>query len=1337
MNTSQITFDRAGKTLALGMLAVALGLVFSHARAAQTDIASAPLATSSTAVVKPNLMFILDDSGSMDWDYMPDHVNDSMCKGSGSSLSQCQAGDPPYFSPDFNGVYYNPDITYSPAINADGTSRTSYTTWTAVPKDAYGIQFTGTTDLTTGYTDTIWCNTSSPTTSDRTPPFSSGKCKQPVQGTTWTYPDATFSRRNTPAGSTNPNYYRISSVLWCSAKDSQGFGTGSTTATPPTCSTKKTATFQYPKYGTFTRTDIVPGTASYPRAASRTDCSGTVGATGCSYAEEMTNFANWYAYYRTRMQMMKTAAGRAFKTVDDRYRVGFVTINPGSPVTSIKYLQINTYDATQKGTWYTTFYNQNPNSSTPLRQALARVGRYFAGKQPDGMNDDPMQYSCQQNFTILSTDGFWNGSNGVQLDGTTPTGNWDNSLTTAPRPLFDGSATTTEVTLTTTKNQAFSTSNCGKNQQKIRETTTVQQRTVVSIDGVVQSDTTTTISGPNRVDLTACSSSPGNLQNPNPLVTTSTTSSSGFGFADTLADVAQYYYINDLRAAGSTGALGTDVSENNVPGKPSTDPQNDSATWQHMTTFTLGLGVDGTLTYASDYRENPTGDFKAIKDGTKNWPLPVADTTTAVDDLWHAAVNGRGKYFSARNPSLLTSGLGEALAGVNAVVGAAAAAATSNLEPVAGDNFAYVASYETVRWNGEVEARTIDLNTGAVGTTPVWSAQTQLDTLVNATTPGGQSRSIKRFNTAATNKLQDFTWANLSAAEQAYFQAPWIGTGGAVPLSQWSALSAAQQTLAAGSNLVSFLRGDSTYETQASNPAANQVYRDRLHVLGDIINAQPVYVKQISANYTDAGYTAPAGANFKECVNTGGAGCTGIFSGPRASTVYISANDGTLHAFNGDTGAERWAFIPNILLPKLYKLADVDYANRHQYLVDGTPTVGDVYDGTKWRTILVGSLNSGGRGYYALDVTDPLNPIGLWEFSVRDAAICPHLVALNVDKDDCDLGLSYGNPVISKLGDGSWVVMVASGYNNTSPGDGKGYLYVLDPVTGVIKQKIKAANAAQGLDPGDTTTPLGLAKINNWVNDTTVNNTTLRVYGADMLGNLWRFNTDTGTAYALATLTDPSGNPQPVTTRPELGEVNGKAMVYVATGRYIGTTDLPSTQVQTIYGIKDDTNGVAPATPVNARGVTVVAQTLTNTTDATGAQIRTVTNNPVDLTTTDGWRVNLPLSGERVNIDPKLQLGTLVVGSNVPANNACSTGGFSFLNSFDYKTGSYIPSAGSNIVGVKVANSLLVGINIVRLPNDKTVAITTTSDNQHPTLNPPFSAQSPTGRRSAWRELPQ
>jgi type IV pilus assembly protein PilY1 len=1661
---------------------VAIGMAFglaAHVALAQTDIASEPLTNAGAQLVKPNLMFILDTSGSMDRDHMPDSVDDDRaCKANGSTLTDCNFSDPPYNSANFNGIYYDPTVTYTPAVNFDGTSRASYTTWTAVPNDAYGIQFTGTIDLTTAYPDTVWCNTSSPSDAQRTPPFTNTSvCRHPIQGGVWTYPNSTHNRRANVFGTArNPYYYTIGSVTWCSTANTAGFGTG-------TCQAKKTATYQYPKYGTgsdgITRVDIVPGTANYPRAVSRTDCSGTVGPTGCTYAQEMTNFANWYAYYRTRMQTMKTAAGLAFDKIDSSFRVGLINLYPGSPVSSNYFLPISDFTAGatgQKNKWYTLFYNQNPNNLTPLREALSRVGRYYANVTTginQGMNDDPVQYSCQQNFALLSTDGLWNNEAGQKLDGSA-IGHQDSNPATAPRPMLDGPLRTTVVTTTDTLTQQVCTGTqnafgvaagacgCAANYSRVKQQTSSSVNTVVSIDGVVQSTTpststsyqditacnalvTTTVTpttitneqtvvangatsftavnsisagmntngtcGANfaqvitrtanatssvtttgsssaapvlgatysfsygacvpltttvvtRFNVTqdqtlvagasssfgavsgtpgapsygaaggpqgtgtclahqarvwrrtssyeqtattigsgattytfsapaynapapigscvgvthlwsvtetaqnvcsanlnttyaaagngnnsqvACGCAAGNtalrqrvwnynrtlsntgatsysngspvlpshttptyviacstaaksvLLSPNPTVVTTLPSITGapvaaapsntttpvsttvtgapvagapittpgtptstttganitsadftispnprimppvsnstsvaVGYADTLADVAQYYYITDLRGPGSLGApVGTPATQqdvgtlNNVRAQPNTDVQNDSANWQHMTTFTLGLGVDGAMTYDPKYRTSPTGDFLAIKNGSLNWPQPVGNTVTTVDDLWHAAVNGRGKYFSAQDPSSLVSGLMEALTGMKARFGAASAAATSNLEPVDGDNFAYVASYQTSFWDGDLQARTIDLLTGAVSPTAAWKAQEKLDTQTYATTPGGTARKIYRFNPVATNALEDFTWANLSATSMAtYFGEAWIGTG-ATALTQWGGLSATDKTAAAGANLVNYLRGDPTYE--------GQYYRDRVHVLGDMVNGAPVYVKTAQASYNDPGYGSPAGANFKTCVDVGGPSCSGIFNGPRGSTVYVAANDGMLHAFNGATGNERWAYIPNILMPKLFRLADESYASKHQYFVDGSPTVADFYDAasSKWKTILVGGLNSGGRGYYALDVTDPDNPKGLWEFNVRALGSCPGSTILGSDKDDCDLGLTYGNPIVTKLQDGTWVVIVTSGYNNFSPGDGKGYLYVLDPMTGVILKKIKAANAGQSLNPGDTTSPLGLARVNAWVDDGEVNNTALRIYGGDMHGYLWRFDLETGTAYAIARYTDPSGVAQPVTTKPELAEVNGVDMIYVGTGRYLGASDVSSSQVQSVYGIKDTTNGTAPTTYIDARGASLVSQTLANSTTTVG--VRTVTDNAVDLTARNGWRVDLPQSGERVNVDIKLVLGTLIVASNVPSPTVCEPSGSSWLNFFNHETGGRVSSSNSFAsVGMK---GLIVGISIVVTTDGKIVGIVIKDDNTIDNTDPPVETPNPTGSRSSWREL--
>jgi type IV pilus assembly protein PilY1 len=749
--------------LRLTAMTAAAVLSWPAAHAATTDIAPAPMGTSSTAVVKPNLMFILDDSGSMGRDYMPDWANDSFCKDQDGSLRTCGFGDPAYNTSSFNAVYYNPAFTYEPPVNYDGTSMESYDTnaeWQAVPNDGYGIQSTTSTNLLVDYPDIVWCQDWSPPDADRTAGTIGGECRRPLNGSgEWEHASNTYDTKRSVYGDTNPYYYThsVNPVQWCDARHPngnalEGFGRG---VNPPasgvdSCSFKKDATnpfnaktFQYPKFGTWTRVDIVPSQATYPRASSRSDCAGAVGPAGCSYAEEMTNIANWWAYYRTRMQAMKTAAGRSFIKLDDKFRVGFIVINTGTTVNSSEFLSIGDFDATHKQNWYSKFYSQDTGGGTPLREALSRVGRYYGnvtGGINNGISDDPIQYSCQQNFTILSTDGLWNGNAGDKLDGTA-IGDHDSNVASAPRPLLDAN------------------------------------------------------------------------------------SDSG-----TLADVAQYYYITDLRGTGSIGALGVDVSANNVPTKTSSDPQNDTAAHQHMTTFTVGLGVDGTLTYAADYRENPTGDFLAIKSGTMDWPTPLSNDPTTIDDLWHAAVVGRAKYFSAKDPASLSAGLTEALVGVNATIGSAAAAATSNLEPIAGDNFVYIANYETVFWNGDVEARTIDLSTGAVSAAPVWSAQTQLDNKTSATVPGGTSRTIYFHKPGATNNLMAFfgTPLQMDATELSWFSGPWISGGGGPALSQWSSLTATQQGIGgAPKNVVLFLRGDSMFEAQASNPAGNHIYRDR------------------------------------------------------------------------------------------------------------------------------------------------------------------------------------------------------------------------------------------------------------------------------------------------------------------------------------------------------------------------------------------------------------------------------------------------------------------------------------------------------------------------------
>ena len=221
-----------------------------------------------------------------------------------------------------------------------------------------------------------------------------------------------------------------------------------------------------------------------------------------------------------------------------------------------------------------------------------------------------------------------------------------------------------------------------------------------------------------------------------------TTSTVGGGIANSLADVAQYYYVTDLRP----------LMENNVPAT-GTGPEDDRATYQHMTTFTIGLGVSGELRYRNDYRNlsTTTGDFAEIRSGARNWPFPQADQPSSIDDFWHAAVNGRGQYFSAGNPTSVINGLGSALAGVTARTGAGSAAASSSTqEPVQATNFAYQAQYVTQDWTGDLISRQRNLTTGDLLPGAVWSAKGQLDAKAGNAC---DNRNIYLFRSGAVGNL--------------------------------------------------------------------------------------------------------------------------------------------------------------------------------------------------------------------------------------------------------------------------------------------------------------------------------------------------------------------------------------------------------------------------------------------------------------------------------------------------------------------------------------------------------------------------------------------------------
>jgi type IV pilus assembly protein PilY1 len=183
-------------------------------------------------------------------------------------------------------------------------------------------------------------------------------------------------------------------------------------------------------------TVITATTTTYPKLGARSDCA----ADPCTYEEEMTNYANWWAYYRTRMQAMKTATSLAFEPITSSYRVGYMSINNN---TGTDFQNIDPFASAHKKLWYRKLFDARPSNNTPLRVALANAGRLYAGQLNDltfnGVKViDPVQHYCQQNVTILSTDGYWNEGAGFKWDGITAVGDQDGPTTGEVRPQLDG-----------------------------------------------------------------------------------------------------------------------------------------------------------------------------------------------------------------------------------------------------------------------------------------------------------------------------------------------------------------------------------------------------------------------------------------------------------------------------------------------------------------------------------------------------------------------------------------------------------------------------------------------------------------------------------------------------------------------------------------------------------------------------------------------------------------------------------------------------------------------------------------------------------------------------------
>jgi type IV pilus assembly protein PilY1 len=838
----------------------------------------------------------------------------------------------------------------------------------------------------------------------------------------------------------------------------------------------------------FTRIEIKPGVNLGTKGTGRSDCA----STSCTYNEELQNFANWFQYYRSRINIARAGVGQAFAKQGAGMRVGFGTINyPGTKIQGVG----TDFSPTAKASFLNTYYQQViPTSGTPLRKAMDEVGQYFMDQSKNGPWENvpgntgaSVQTTCRQNFNIMMTDGYWNGT-----------------AATSPRNgNIDGS------------NGTLKTSADGKTYQYT----------------------------PSKPYMD--------------------------GESDTLADVAMYYWVNDLRSDWPTSKKNVPVSKDGV----------DVAFWQHLVQYTVGLGVKGSL--------DSTTDLPALTSGTKTWPTAASNQ---VDDLWHAAVNSRGKFFSAANPTQFADALNSALNEISARAGDAAAVATSNT--ILGANTkVYTSTYMTGDWSGRLEQKTLHPVTGNIQSTD-WNTDT--------TIPPASSRKIVSSGSGGSGGI-DFVYGQLSSTQKQVFDTA-------------AALYPTPNTVT-GNELLDYIRGDQTKE--------GKPFRSRKLLLGDLVNSDPQYVKE--GRYGGYGNLPLGSVGQSTYINFYNDNLKN-----RSATVYVGSNDGMLHAFNAsedsNKGKERFAFVPQEVIANLPELAKPNYV--HKFYADATPMIADAALGTgsdPWRTVLVSGLGAGGRSFFALDVTDPTafdKSKVMWERSASFPVV------------DNDLGYTFGVPQVGRLRDGRWVAIAGNGYESAS---GKAVLYILNLATGAILYKIDTG-------VGNTTTRNGLSTPKILYNtDATIN----AIYAGDLQGNLWKVNFVDSTTQPLVTTPQLgiAGTPlyrsnRPITSQPQLyPHPQGGFMVLFGNGKIYEDTDPTSTTLESLYGIWDKgTNTQVTASQLVTQNLSLVDTIYYK-----------VTGNSIDWTSKRGWVIPMNVkAGERLITDPSVFENQVIFTTIVP-----------------------------------------------------------------------------------------
>lgn len=906
-----------------------------------------------------------------------------------------------------------------------------------------------------------------------------------------------------------------------------------------------------------------PGSTDSGAAANpATDECGDVGSnaggvlvSGLSSAQQ-TNYANWFSYYRKREYVAKRAVSELVK--NSSARMGLATLHDNNSVrTLIQNVDdittpINTTAQANKNTLLTNVAKINSSGGTPLRLTLKEAGEYYKGNSSWGSSPIlPVGQggACQQNFTILMSDGYWNG-------GTPNVGNQDDS----PTPYAGGTFADT--------------------------------------------------------------------------------------YENTLADVAMKYYKEDL----STLADKVPVT--------SVDPQSVAANsmHQHMVTFTAAFGVNGTLSAGPT---SPTGTF--------TWPQPVSDTQTTIDDMRHAAWNGRGDFLSAKDPQSLISGLDAALAAISSRT-STAASVSFNSSSLSANSQVYLALFNSAKWSGDLKSYALNSETGAISAATTWSAGPKLTARNLDTDP----RTIFTWNGSEGSAFQ---WANLTTAQKNDLRTNSVGgtDNEATGIARFRYIRGDRvceqgyvydSSATTGKNSVNAC----SYTDSSSNVYNTASFRVRDSRLGDIVDSAPIYVGKPSYGWSDALPGTTPYSNFK------------LAQANRAGMIYVGANDGMLHGFSESTGSEVMAYIPNAVYSTgggrgLHTLSETGYSHKHY--VDLTPTVVDAYvkstatGSVGWKTVLIGGLRAGGRGLFALDVTTP-------SFTESGTTPADKVMWEFTSTDDADLGYTFSQVSIVPMNNGKWAAIFGNGYNDSGTGQATLFiLFIEEGLDGVWTVNTDYKKLSTG--SGDTTNRNGLSSPT--VVDLNGDGRADRVYAGDLLGQMWAFDVSSTSANSWGSAYKSGTTPKPLFTAPANQQITSRptivrnptiptsnanepnTLVLFGTGQYLVSADNATNYQQSFYGVWD--SGTKELTRSS-----FIEQTIGTGTTTGGATGRTLTKYPVDYGAgAKGWYMNLPTSGERVVTNAVVRGENVYFSTMIPSSDPCTFGGSGWQMVADYATG--------------------------------------------------------------------